>query len=196
MTTPTPSRGSRIATGADFVRSAKRGADWRAYATAHGLSGDWRRARRYGLSPRELHALYLKQEGSCYLCGDPLPKNLTRSAVDHDHTCCPGQNAEATSTHKVSCGKCVRGIACNACNRLIASAQDDPDRLRRIADNLEAANLRVGREERIRAYSANADPSEGVVDDAPLLGDHHSERPATGRNVRTREDGTPFNSAA
>ena len=144
-----------ITNGAEAVRTALRAADWRAYAAANGLSGDWRRARRYGLSPKELHALYLEQGGCCYLCGDPLPKNLTRAVVEHDHTCCPGPAAVA-SGYKTSCGKCVRGISCSPCNQVIASAQDDPGRLRRIADNLETANRRVGRPKRIAGTSANA----------------------------------------
>lgn len=130
-----------IRSGAEIVTTALRAAEWRAYAAANGLAGDWRRARRYGLSPKELHALYLNQGGCCYLCGDPLPKDLSRAAIDHDHTCCPRR-----SGNKVSCGKCVRGISCSPCNRLIACAQDDPDRLRRVADNLEIANRRVGRQ--------------------------------------------------
>lgn len=100
-----------------------------------GLSGNWSRARRYSMGPQDLHALYLKQNGLCYLCWDPLPENLVKAAIDHDHACCPGTT---------SCGKCVRGIACSSCNRLIGIARDDPYRLRRIADNLEAANSRVG----------------------------------------------------
>jgi hypothetical protein len=35
-----------------------------------------------------------------------------------------------------------------------------------------------------------------VADDAPLLGDDHSERLATGRNARAREDDRPFKPAA
>lgn len=135
---------SGFVTGAEAVKRALRGAEWRAYAAANGLSGNWRRARRYSMSPQELHALYVEQGGRCYLCGDPLAKDLTQTTVDHDHACCP-----SPPTYRTSCGKCVRGISCDPCNRLIACAQDDPDRLRRIADNLEAANRRVGRPDRI-----------------------------------------------
>jgi hypothetical protein len=140
-----------IVSGAEAVRTALRAADWRAYAAANGLSGDWSRARRYSLSPKGLHALYLQQNGCCYLCGDPLPKDLTKAAIDHDHSCCTGMKA-GPSRNKASCGNCVRGIACGACNRLIASAQDDPDRLRRIADNLETANRRVGQPDRVARH--------------------------------------------
>lgn len=116
--------------------AALRGVRWKQYAAEHGLSGDWRRARNYGMSRYELHTLYLQQDGRCYLCGDPLPTNLAKTVIEHDHSCC-GLGG--------SCGQCVRGIACSPCNRLIAAANDDPDRLRRIADNLEAANRMLGR---------------------------------------------------
>ena len=115
---------------------AKKREDWKAYAAANGLSGDWARARKYGMKPKELHALYLRQDARCYLCGDPLQPDLTKCHIDHDHSCCgPGG----------SCGICVRGIACASCNRLIGEAKDDPRRLRVIADNLEAANRMLGR---------------------------------------------------
>lgn len=129
-----------IAPGARYVELAMRTTAWREYAAANGLTGDWSRARRYSMSPQALHALYLKQCGCCYLCDDPLPSDLARAAIDHDHSCCPGAQA-----YIISCGRCVRGIACLPCNRLIGGAQDDPGRLRRIADNLEAANSRIGR---------------------------------------------------
>jgi hypothetical protein len=72
------------------------------------------------------------QDGKCYLCGDPLTPEVTRAVhLDHDHSCCRLGR---------SCAKCRRGLACRACNALIGHAKDDPDRLRRIADNLERAN--------------------------------------------------------
>lgn len=72
-------------------------------------------------------AFWNTQGGLCYLCGDPLrPGRAT--AVDHDHTCCPPNS---------TCKYCRRGLACSRCNRLIGYADDDPDLLRRIADNLE-----------------------------------------------------------
>jgi len=145
----------RIATGGEAVRYAMRSKEWRAYAAANGLSGNWSRARLYGMTPKELHALYLEQGACCYLCGDPLSKDLARTTVDHDHSCC-SRSTRNPNSNKVSCGKCVRGISCAECNRLIACAHDDPDRLRRIADNLEAANLRVGRPDRVRRSDAPA----------------------------------------
>jgi len=71
---------------------------------------------------------YVKQDRRCYLCDDPL--SLDKGHIDHDHGCCPSQR---------SCSRCRRGIACLQCNVLIGMAKDDPERLRRIAKNLERA---------------------------------------------------------
>jgi hypothetical protein len=75
------------------------------------------------------------QDAKCYLCGDPLDFATPRAvALDHDHRCCPKGR---------TCERCRRGLACTPCNWLIGFAGDNPDRLRRIADNLERANAGV-----------------------------------------------------
>jgi Recombination endonuclease VII len=83
-----------------------------------------------GMPPEGLTRMHEDQHGLCYLCGDPLPDDRYFLAVDHDHRCCPP---------KKSCAFCRRGLTCHSCNVLIGHAKDDPARLRRIADNLEAA---------------------------------------------------------
>jgi Recombination endonuclease VII len=86
---------------------------------------------RYGLSPEQRGKLLTEQNGCCYLCGEPLDLDHPRTVhVDHDHTCCPGSR---------TCGACIRGIACDPCNRGIGYFRDDPGRMRRVADQLEAA---------------------------------------------------------
>ena len=76
-----------------------------------------------------------EQQGLCYLCGDPLSTDSYRDIhVDHDHTCCPKGR---------TCEYCRRGLACTRCNKLIGAAEDNPDLLRKIADNLEPVLLRV-----------------------------------------------------
>jgi hypothetical protein len=49
-------------------------------------------------------------KNGCYVCSSM--ENLT---VDHDHSCCSG---------KTSCGKCVRGIVCQACNTTIGKLEN------------------------------------------------------------------------
>ena len=72
--------------------------------------------------------MWAAQDGRCYLCRRELDPG--KAHMDHDHRCCPDG---------ASCSRCRRGLACRACNTLVGSAEDDPARLRLIADNLEAA---------------------------------------------------------
>jgi hypothetical protein len=94
-------------------------------------------AYRHGLRPEDWAAIWDAQSGLCYLCGMTLEALAPREIqVDHDHTCCP--------RHR-SCRICRRGLACQHCNTAIGNAADDPARLRRMADALEAAQLAVER---------------------------------------------------
>ena len=89
----------------------------------------------YGMSPEDRAELLAKQDGCCYLCSEPLNLDKPRKIhVDHDHSCCRGVR---------SCGKCVRGLACEPCNKGIGSFGDDPERMRRAAGRLEAAQAKV-----------------------------------------------------
>ena len=101
-------------------------------ATSSGQRLKW----KHGMWPEEWSAMYAAQEGLCYLCNRALDietKNKT-IAIDHDHSCCPPES---------SCTICRRGLACRGCNRAIGFADDDPARLRRMADALEAAQRGV-----------------------------------------------------
>lgn len=91
--------------------------------------------RDHGLRPDDWAAMWDAQGGSCYLCGDALAGLDRRHVhVEHDHSCCPRGS---------SCPVCRRGLACNHCNTVLGHAFDDPGRVRRIADNLEAAQIAV-----------------------------------------------------
>lgn len=90
---------------------------------------------RYGITPQDRERMLLNQGGCCYLCGDLLDLAQPRKVhVDHDHACCPGTK---------TCGKCIRGIACDPCNRGVGYFRDDPQRMRRVADALEAVVMRT-----------------------------------------------------
>jgi hypothetical protein len=92
-----------------------------------------RRVQRYARHGENWDEIFARLwNGKCYLCEDPLDEASYHT--DHHHSCCPPGR---------SCEKCRRGFTCPNCNRLIGYAQDDPDRLRRIADNLEIANTLV-----------------------------------------------------
>ena len=97
----------------------------------------------YGLSLEQWAQMVKDQGGCCYLCNEPLDLDNPRKIhTDHDHTCCRGAR---------SCGTCVRGIACEPCNKGIGTFGDDPARMRRVADNLEAANRRVRSQQPVQA---------------------------------------------
>jgi Recombination endonuclease VII len=91
--------------------------------------------RSRGIRPKDWAAMWDAQDGKCYLCREDLIPGKTH--VDHDHSCCPKNQ---------SCAACRRGLAHGNCNAAIGLAGDDPDRLRRMADNLEhARNLATER---------------------------------------------------
>ena len=73
---------------------------------------------RYGLTRAEIEAKVVEQ-GGCAVCHTETPGGKNWH-VDHDHKCCPGQT---------TCGKCVRGILCGACNRALGLFDDNPTTL-------------------------------------------------------------------
>jgi len=89
---------------------------------------------RYGLTLEQRARMMEDQQGLCYLCSEPLPGDKRKVHTDHDRSCCRGSR---------SCGTCIRGLACEGCNTAIGSLGDDPERMRRVADNLEMANRRL-----------------------------------------------------
>jgi len=65
----------------------------------------WTRWTSHRMTETEFVSRLASQHGRCAVCGDPLPAEA--ALVDHDHSCCSGQK---------TCGKCVRGLVCSACN--------------------------------------------------------------------------------
>jgi hypothetical protein len=88
--------------------------------------------RKHGMLPEDWAAMWDAQQGRCYLCGADLRE--CRVHIDHDHRCCP---------RNTSCPICRRGLACHACNTTLGNVRDDPARLRRMADAIEAATAAV-----------------------------------------------------
>jgi len=80
---------------------------------------------RHGITREQYEEMYAAQGGICAV--EACDGEATH--IDHDHSCCPRRGK--------GCGKCVRGLLCPGCNHALGSAQDDPDRLRAMADYLE-----------------------------------------------------------
>jgi len=112
---PTPHPGPRCATHHRAVVKARREA-----------ARDKRIEQTYSLSPAEYEALLAIQGGVCAICRRATGK-VRRLAVDHDHSCCDGPT---------SCGRCVRGLLCKPCNRMLGHLRDDPEAARRAAEYL------------------------------------------------------------
>ena len=90
---------------------------------------------KYRMSKQDWHSILDAQNGCCYLCGDQFDMENRKSIhVEHDHSCCGNEK---------TCGKCVRGLACRSCNQGIGSFKDDPERMRRAANALELAQIRM-----------------------------------------------------
>ncbi len=66
--------------------------------------------------------------GGCHLCGN----TDDRLVVDHDHSCCGKVRG---------CRKCVRGLLCDFCNRVLGRIEQRPALARRFADYLESRPL-------------------------------------------------------
>lgn len=120
------------------------------------------------LRPEDVAAIWQAQGGRCYLCGAELP--LSAAVIDHDHRCCP-----RTQHTSYSCPDCRRGLSCHPCNLIVGHADDDPNRLRRIADALEAANLgvtqRLASRPQATLFEMEEGPSDGsATDDKPGAG--------------------------
>lgn len=81
----------------------------------------------YNMTLEQYDVMMYLQDGVCALCRTPCRarKNLS---VDHNHKCCPGYK---------SCGKCIRGLICNACNNGLGRFNDNKEILTRAIRYLE-----------------------------------------------------------
>lgn len=116
-----------------------RGASQRRWQQENPLTPEQRRAthlkHRFGLTLDDWAQMLADQHGCCYLCSEPLDTETPRAIhVDHDHSCCRGDK---------TCGNCIRGLACDPCNKGIGHFGDDPDRMERVAARLRAANTKI-----------------------------------------------------
>jgi len=75
----------------------------------------WAIKKNYGVTPEWYEAKLAEQHGHCALCPTkPDGKHKFYLDIDHAHSCCPGRK---------SCGKCVRGLLCVACNCALAQIE-------------------------------------------------------------------------
>lgn len=96
----------------------------------NGIPPLWTSLQRFAVTPAAYFAILDSQARGCAICGTKAPRGRGRFHVDHDHSCCPGQN---------SCGQCVRGLLCNSCNLGIGKLSDSAETAARAARYLAAA---------------------------------------------------------
>lgn len=86
------------------------------------------RQRRFGITADDYLELLEGQDRRCAICGTTEPgSNLSSFCVDHDHSCCDGD---------FSCGRCIRGLLCLRCNRVLGFVNDDVMVLQQAIDYL------------------------------------------------------------
>lgn len=77
-------------------------------------------SRKAGISQDDYRRMVEKQQNMC-ICGFQFDATWAGAPrVDHDHKCCD------PNIRKNSCGKCVRGLLCNRCNRVLGLLEHDP----------------------------------------------------------------------
>jgi Recombination endonuclease VII len=98
-----------------------------------------RAIKSHGLTRERYDSILKKQNGCCAICR--LPSIYTLQ-IDHDHSCCP---------RTFSCGRCIRGLLCVACNRALGLFHDNPEMLKSAIAYLEG----IGAVETVREAGAN-----------------------------------------
>lgn len=85
--------------------------------------------KKYRLTLEQYETMIAAQEGACATCGTDSPGGPGGILhVDHDHSCCPGGK---------TCGRCIRGLLCDRCNKALGYVDDDVDTLMNLASYLQ-----------------------------------------------------------
>lgn len=87
---------------------------------------------RYGMTQEQYNSKLAEQNGSCAIC-PYIPRPGEVLAQDHDHSCCPLDK---------TCGKCLRALLCDWCNRGLGWFADDSERLVNAARYVEEWKLK------------------------------------------------------
>jgi hypothetical protein len=90
-------------------------------------AADRRNERVYGVTPEQHQAILEVQGGRCAICKVATGASK-RLATDHDHFCTEGHDP------KTGCQKCVRGLLCSNCNKIVGFFRDDPDAFARAVE--------------------------------------------------------------
>lgn len=86
---------------------------------------------KYRLTLLDYEEMLADQDGRCGICKTVDPGGRGTFHIDHDHHCCPSEK---------TCGHCIRGLLCYACNTLLARANDDATLLQSAIRYLKRGN--------------------------------------------------------
>lgn len=83
------------------------------------------RCQAFGITVELYRAMEALHEGRCWLCGrfeviTTKDGERRRLVIDHDHNCC---DFDPTPQNPL-CGKCIRGLCCQRCNRQLLGHVD------------------------------------------------------------------------
>ena len=81
--------------------------------------------RRYKLTQKQYNSMLVDQQFKCAIC----KSRMIKPCVDHDHACCSGPK---------SCGKCIRKLICNKCNRGLGFFDDSIEHLEEAVNYLKS----------------------------------------------------------
>jgi hypothetical protein len=95
---------------------------------------DLKLQKHYKLNISEYNMKLTSQNSVCAICFNTCSTGRYL-AVDHDRACCDSL---------YSCGKCVRGLLCARCNRVIGWVQEDKTILKNMVKYLEDYSEKLG----------------------------------------------------
>jgi hypothetical protein len=116
---------TRLHASLDGLNGRCRQCDAEYYRSKPEVNAARRLKYKYGI---ECFATMLAAQGSgCAICER---KEATGNgwAIDHDHSCCPGDR---------SCGKCVRGILCTQCNMALGLLYENTNSMARMIEYMK-----------------------------------------------------------
>lgn len=82
---------------------------------------------RFGLDYARYMEMMQPENRKCGNVGCSNDYTTSNLHIDHDHDCCPPGKFSTKTT--VSCGACVRGWLCQACNTSLGLLKEDPQRI-------------------------------------------------------------------
>ena len=125
-------------------------------------SNDASRERKFGVSRKQYDAMLAAQGGVCWICKREPDFGRESLSVDHDHRCCDDKDK--------TCGNCIRGLICGACNLALGLFDHNPERLeaslKYLREGVPHVLAYLGLKGEVAALSNVGNPSQRSTDPA------------------------------